>query len=398
MGSLPHMSRQLTSQSHGDENRFIEDHAQTAQKLAVVRAYLGVYGNIIASVGKPQFNNRDIFFVDTHAGAGMHASREHPDKLVAGTPLIACHEGVRLQRRYPGLRVHVRAMEKHPRWIAHLRQRVDPFLTAPTGSERVDVRLLPGDFADHVDNVIQEAEGRKAASLWVIDPFGIDLPFDTMSLLQVPRYGPEVIINLDLLGLWRVKGATDAADQEVEDVINQGPGPGAQATLNRLFGGGRWRQAIEPWRSFRENSFALASAYANLFGKFKHRTPYLLYSTRGQLRAMVHLCHSDTGFEKFKRAFEQSQEIGLLVGARLDHANKAHSGLRLWEAYRGQETSIARLYEEHVMPYDRSQIRSICFVAEEDGYGRFMDPATFEWFGDRRDVPKPAGEQTSLFG
>src|SRR2546422_1806541 len=128
------------SAKHTDELRVIEDHAQTAQKLSFYRGYAGAWGNILARA-KLDPSVTDIFFVDTHCGAGRHGSREHPDGAVLGTPLIACHEARRLQRRYPKLTVHVRAVDNDKRWIARLLQGVQPFLLTTHARDRVDVKL-----------------------------------------------------------------------------------------------------------------------------------------------------------------------------------------------------------------------------------------------------------------
>jgi len=364
----------LQAEAHGDESRFIEDHAQTAQKLSVVRSYFGIYGNILASANLTRFDNKHIFLIDTHAGAGMHASREHPDGVVPGTPLIACHEAVRLQRRYPGLRVHVRAIDNEPRWIARLRQRVDPFVAADIGADQVDVQLLGGDFAKYLPEVLKEAQELRAPSLWVVDPYGIDLPFEELEQLQRPARGPEVMINLDLLGIWRVNAAA-RVDEAVRDAMYSGEGIGVQESLRRLFGGNSWQSVIDDRKTFRANAPALTSAYTDLFPRFEFRQAMQMYSTRGQLRSMVHLCHADLGAVRFKGAFEQSQEIGLLAGARLDHANKAHAALRYWEAYHGQTTSVLRLYEEHVSPTTRARFAAFASSQKRTAMVASMKPA-----------------------
>src|SRR5690348_1572271 len=126
---------------HHDEKRVIEDHAQTAQKLTYYRGYAGAWGNILAQAKLPM-SVTDLFYVDTHCGAGKHGSREHPDQWVIGTPLIACHEARRLQRRFPRLQVHVRAIDNDPRWITKVRQLVRPFLETNHPRDRVDVQLF----------------------------------------------------------------------------------------------------------------------------------------------------------------------------------------------------------------------------------------------------------------
>jgi len=164
---------------HADEQRVIEDHAQTAQKLTFFRGYAGAWGNILAQARLP-VPITDLFYIDTHCGAGRHASREHPDQGVLGTPLIACHEARRLQRRYPRLKVHVRAVDNDRRWIAHLRQRVQPFLQSGHERDRVDVQLFPEPFEKMLPKLLNETISLKAPSLWLIDPYGLK-NFDSRS-------------------------------------------------------------------------------------------------------------------------------------------------------------------------------------------------------------------------
>jgi len=382
------------SKRHGDERRPIEDHIQTAQKLGLYRTSVGQWGNILAKAHLPR-SVTDLFLIDTHCGAGQHSSREHPDGRVFGSPLIACHEARRLQRRYPGIRVHVRAIDSDRRWIGHLRQRTDPFLTAQ-GVDQVDVQLFPDDFAPLVPHLLAEAESRGAPSLWLVDPYGIRIPHSALVGLQDPEFGPEVIINLDMLGIWRVGAfANRRLDDRFEEVVLGDPG--AQRCLNDLFGSRVWEKVTDWTRSFRENVPALAAAYAEQFPEFEYRRNYPLYASHGQVRQIIHLCHSRLGSSKFYDAYVHSQNFGLLAGRHPDGVSRAHAARRYWEAYRGEATTVTRLYEEGIQAFDRGQIRAICVTAEEERFGRFDEGTVVMSWHDERLPESPAPYQPPLF-
>src|SRR5262252_5280966 len=108
---------------HRDELRVVEDHHQTEHKLDLIRRYYGAYLSIVARARRLP-NNREAWIVDTHAGAGLHRSREDPDQRRFGSPLIACSQARLAQRLHAGFCVHVRAIERDVRWQARLDRRV----------------------------------------------------------------------------------------------------------------------------------------------------------------------------------------------------------------------------------------------------------------------------------
>ena len=385
------------SAKHTDELRVIEDHAQTAQKLSFYRGYAGAWGNILA-LAKLDPPVKDIFFVDTHSGAGRHGSREHPDGAVLGTPLIACHEARRLQRRYPKLTVHVRAVDNDKRWIARLLQGVQPFLLTTHERDRVDVKLYPERFEDMLPGLLDEATRAKAPSLWLLDPYGLQIPYSVVSQLQTPRWGPEVIINLDMLGMWRVDAAARAKVDENVDAVTLGDYD-AQSCLNELFGGREhWENIADRSLTFRDNAPRFAAAYAERFPGFTYRSHYPLRASHGQLRHIVHLCHSDSGKEKFYGEYLRSQDFGILAGRHLDGVAKAHAAQRYWLSYAGEPTSVDQLYEEGTQPWDKGQIRSICTTADEERYARYDEgEGVIEWFKVRGEDPTEQFYQPTLF-
>lgn len=390
---------------HADEQRVIEDHRQTAHKLALYRAYVGAWGNILAQAKLP-VPVKHLFFIDTHCGAGRHGSREHPDGAVIGSPLIACHEARRLQRRYPGLIVHVRAADNDRRWITHLRQRIVPFQTCLDLRDKIDVQTYPEPFEEMLPEFLREVNSYNAPSLWFIDPNGIKIPYNVVQQLERPNHGPEVIINLDMLGIWRVDAAArDREDERFEMTILGDVD--AQNCLNELFGGreywdpvsgGDWEPIVDRNQSLRDNVPRLAAAYIERFRRFQFRNHYPLLATHGQMREIIHLTHSAIAKDKFYAAYVQSQNFGLLTVGHLDHVTRAHAAMRYWQSYRGEVTSISHLYQEGTQPYDRGEIRAICSTADEERYGRYDErEGSIRWFEERGEDTADKFYQPTLF-
>jgi three-Cys-motif partner protein len=215
---------------HPDELRVVEDHLQTQHKLDVYRRYLGAYTTIIARARRVPFNNREVWIVDTHGGAGLHRSREDPDGFRYGSPLIACNAARLVQKKFPNFHVHVRAVEKQTPWVVRLQTRIEEFNRASPGSEVVDALVTNGNFADHVIDFIEQAQQANALSLWFIDPFGFkDIPYEALEPLTTPRFGPELIVNLDLSGIWRKAGKPD-------DIVDIGEVSTDQSDQQKVWG------------------------------------------------------------------------------------------------------------------------------------------------------------------
>ena len=103
---------------------------------------------------------------------------------------------------------------------------------------------------------------------------------------QRVAYGPEVIINLDLGGIWRLKSAN-----EVPDLYDwKQHDPDRQTTLTALYGDrGTWERALVPWQPYHRQLESLARAYAELFSSFKLRNFYPLRASNSQFRFLIHL-------------------------------------------------------------------------------------------------------------
>ena len=201
-------------------------HVQTQQKLEVMLRYWEVWCLIIAQAMGHSFCVHCMWLVDGFAGAGLHATNGHPDGAVAGTPVQAFRAAVNTKRRYPSVDVHLRAVDVNGTYAQELERRL---LRAPgAAAEKPNWRVYPSSFQKAYPKILEEMRAdlghthssgptyrlHNHRSLWLVDPFGVkDIPHaDLEPLEKLP--GAEVIINLDLGGLIRVKGAAEKALDE----------------------------------------------------------------------------------------------------------------------------------------------------------------------------------------
>lgn len=88
-----------------------------------------------------------IYIVDRFAGAGLHLSANHPDGTVPGTALQACYRARKVQRKYPGSRVHVRLINLNEDFCTNLVDRTAKFRDG-VGVDHVDVRVVQGSVIE----------------------------------------------------------------------------------------------------------------------------------------------------------------------------------------------------------------------------------------------------------
>jgi three-Cys-motif partner protein len=338
--------------------------------LDVYRRYLGAYTTIIARARRVPFNNREVWIVDTHGGAGLHRSREDPDGFRYGSPLIACNAARLVQKKFPNFHVHVRAVEKQTPWVVRLQTRIEEFNRASPGSEVVDALVTNGNFADHVIDFIEQAQQANALSLWFIDPFGFkDIPYEALEPLTTPRFGPELIVNLDLSGIWRKAGKPDDIVDIGEVSTDQSD---QQKALTRLFAERiNWERALIAGGTRSRNLRSLAEAYCQLFRRFEYRRAHRLRSSDGQVRYLIHLAHSQRADQAFAAAFDASLKVELFAGRSMDSAARGQAAQVWFEMFKGGTTAVDQLYEESIGDFDRGQIATILREAELRGYGRF---------------------------
>lgn len=370
-----------SSAPHPDEIRIVEDHEQTAHKLAIWFRYPGAWATIIAHSKVRSFDKDQMWVVDTHAGAGLHGSREHPDGVRPGTPMLACYAARNVQRRNPGVKVHVRAIDIRPEYVLKLRERVQPFIAA-AGPDQVDVEVYGDDFAARVPSILAETTPGQCRSLWFVDPYGVsEIPHKGLDPLRWPRYGPELVINLDVSGLWRVSAAGEAAINAEE--IAARLDPNHITALDRTYGGSAWQEALHGFRPRRDSFDRFAQLYADTFPNFERRSIYRLRSSGNQVRYFVHLSHSATAEAAFAKTFRGTQNIGLFAGRSLSQTQRSRFALAYSEMFHGSTSLVEDLYQAGPLQ-DRGQIKTVCRTADDEGYGKFDEPnKTMVWYEER---------------
>ncbi len=381
--------RTRAAADHDDAHRPVELHRQTAHKLDFLRRYQPVFASITVSG-----YSKHIFLIDTHAGGGIHASIE--SGWAYGSPVLACFAARDIQRRISGAQVHVRAIERARRGARLLHEAVQPFLDAQ-GADHVDVKVIQGHYAEHLSPLVREVNDYHAASLWLIDPRGIDIPRDTLDPLMKHRWGLEVIINLDASGALRYAhlikthaGLDDVA--ELQSVLYEDYG--AQTAIGELFGTHTWRDSLIEGATWNVNLESFARAYADIYKPFfDFATPYRLRSSDNQIRYLIHLTRHRLGVQKFSEAFEATKHEGLFALHQLDGQGLSAVAGQLFAIHKGTETTLDRLVEEHGDRFHRPVLRNILATAERDLYGTWDGQTeTFRWLAKRG---KPI--QTDLF-
>jgi three-Cys-motif partner protein len=294
-----------------------------------------------------------------------------------------------VQKHFPKFRVHVRAIEKQRDWVFRLSPRVNAFVRGSQAWEAVDAKVIAGDFADYVEVLLGKAQNTRSLSLWFVDPYGfIDIPYRALEPLTRPAFGPELIVNLDLSGIWRKVGLTGEEapiDEVLHNQVDQ------QRALTDLYGTRQnWESALIPGGSYSQNLQSLAHAYCNVFREFQHRTPYRLRSSDRQIRYLIHLTHSELGQQTFARVFNDSLKRDLFAGRGLDSAARGQAANALHQIYAGTVSSIDQMYEEGVGNFDRLQLATILREAEARGYGSFDElKKTMEWVVERENRQLP---------
>jgi len=363
---------------HPDQHRIVEDHQQTEHKLELYRRYAPHWGSILSSARRRGLNTSRLFLIDGFAGGGIHARRDHPDGIKAGTALHACHTAREIQRRFQN-EVHVRLVDHNSDYCRTLERLTERFRDA-TGHDQVDVQVICADFADAVPRLFAETEprGRQFRSLWFIDPYGSSgFARDSLAPLDHARAGPEVIINFDTGGVRRVCGAGDP------DAMD----PQHRQHLDELYGGRAWCDAFISGTT--DPRDALVRIYHGLFSGFHAGGYYQLRQTEGQLRHIVHLAKVDRAQSAFKEDYDASFRTGLLAGRSLNDAERSAHAKRLFEVFRGEALTLEDMHAVRAQPLDRNQLMTVLRHADRDGYGHWDDATrVMRWHAVRIEPPE----------
>ena len=378
----------------------LETHVQTQQKLEVMLRYWEVWCSIIAQATGHSFCVRSMWLIDGFAGTGLHATSNHPDGAVAGTPVQAFHAAVATKRRHRMVDVHLRAVDVNPKIAQELERRL---VRSPgAADEKPDWKVNHESFAKAYPRIFAEMQAdirhphstgpserrHNHRSLWLIDPFGVkDIPHSDLEPLET-ILGAEVIINLDLGGLIRIKGAAEIALSEADpDAFLAAIKTANAKLLDQTWGSVDWRTDLRS-RDHTDLLRSLAQSYADTFPRFEHRNVYPLRGSRSQKRFLIHLTHSQTAVDRFKGICDSCFRIGTLTaGDTLGQDQRAIRAVQLFERFRGTTTTVAELYELGTGA-SRSQIAAVCKSAETGGYGTFdAQTRTMAWRREREPDP-----------
>lgn len=345
---------------------------QTRHKLETMGRYWRVWCRILAQADDKGFCNRRLFLIDSMAGRGLHESQLSPDGAVAGTPLQAVLAARATQGEFPEVAIRVRASEIKRELATRLGAIVGPYRGPPPGG--VDVRVDPIDWVEAAPRILSEIRStldhrhqqglqrHDHRSLWFIDPFGLE-PIDRSVIERLP-YGAEVIVNFD------------------ENTARRHAGRDLGYLTERVYGDDRWREAIaKPLGGF-------AEVFAESFARFKFRNIRPLRASGAQDRFFVHLTNSKAAVGAFERCVAAGLKAGTLIAGDLLTGDQKHdAAIALAEVWKTQTVSLDEMYASGA-GRTRVQLRGICEVAHDLGYGRWNARArTIEWFPQR--LPEP---------
>jgi len=154
---------------------------QSKDKHFFLNNYIGIFTTSMRRKWK-------LHYVDLFAGAGMEKLKDS-GQINWGSPLIAANT------RFPFQRLHL--CEKNRRKFDALESRILEILP--------DSQVLCGDANEKVHAIVGEIENEGSLSLAFLDPYGLDLAFETLRALATIR--ADLIIffpdRLDVLRNWK---------------------------------------------------------------------------------------------------------------------------------------------------------------------------------------------------
>jgi len=377
---------------HQDRDVPVEARRQTLHKLELMDRYWAAWLNILVAARRVHFCRARLWLVDGFAGSGLHISAFHPDGARLGTPAQAVHHALRLQQTHPDIHVTVHAVEVDPRLAA----RLGTTLRRMRGEapDWVSVHVWPKDFAEMAQPILDEIVGppdhahsqgsrepHRHRSLWFLDPYSTELAYGTVAALQNAD-GCEVIVNLDLAGLWRLHGA---ADEDMPEERWRAQAAANNARLARVFGGDIWATPTSG-RTTAARFQELARRYADSFPGFEYRNVYPLRASGSQDRYMIHLSHAPAAVKAFQRAYTTALTVDTVAGGEaLTASHRARAAEELFQRHRGQSVTIDELFDLGVGGYSRTQLAVIAREADDRGVATYDETArTIRWLEERR--------------
>jgi three-Cys-motif partner protein len=277
----------------------IEDH--TRAKHRVLRSYLDAWIPIMGYQSKKAYQPDGpprLLLVDGFAGPGTYLDGE------PGSPLImldALLSHASLEKLGDVIFLYL-FIEQDPRRVAALKEEIAK-LEVPAN---VKIHVEPGRFEDRFSELIAKIKGNGKSlvpTFAFIDPFGYSSASMSLtgSFLDFPR--SEALFFLPLSFVHRFVGRA-----------------GQEATLNSLFDGDRWREAI-PLSGDDRKSFLmeLFEEVLSSQGQVKHVASFRLNTNDGNDYRLVFATQHEKGLDQMKRAMWKVDPIsGISYSAKMN--------------------------------------------------------------------------------
>lgn len=361
---------------HVDEKRPVEARKQTEHKLDMMRRYDSQYLSIL--VNQDSVRADHIFRVEMFAGAGRHLSVDHHLGEVPGTAVQACIAARMVQRDHPGTHVHVRLVDHDEIACRRLEAQISQFKHAEKYPDKVDVTVTASEYASQIEPILAETEyspGKRYRSLWLFDPFGLNLPHASFGPLLTARE-VEIIINLDAGGVHRQIKLIRNEDSKATPKMVQD----CTECLNALFGCAVWETALNHASNYEGELESIARLYAETFPTFRYRRSYKLRSSDGQMRFLIHLTHSERAANEFAKTYRDTQRIGIMQGRALKWNDRGNICAQLQSAFAGKAMTLRELETQTIWPLDKQQAKTIRNHARDQGYASYDERTqTIHW-------------------
>ncbi len=286
-------------------------------------------------------NNRRLRYIDGFAGPGEYKGGDIGSPLLALETIRHHSEFERYER--DGRTLEFIFVEKDQDFYESLKRRVEN--TSWPSNFRIKVE--PGEFESTLAQILDNADARVEGlppTLLFVDPFGT-AGFPMELFRRLASYDRiDVLINLNMLEFVRFL-----------------PDPTKHATADGLYGGSRWRNALD--MHGRERELFLVAEYESILGEDGWLTTSFEMVNQ-QNQTAYHLIFgtgNPKGLEVIKRAMRNASQTGeFRYSDRIDSAQPVLLGLDaarqypseiadyLFGKYEGQEIAFDRLLVDEI--------------------------------------------------
>ena len=308
----------------------------TEAKHHILRYYLDEWFPILGRA------HRSLRYIDGFAGPGEYEGGED------GSPIIALRSVERHNKfedfAQAGSTIEFLFVDKIPEYCWHLQRKIG----GNSWPRAFSVEVKHGKFEDVLSSLLDDvALDRRpmTPTLIFIDPFGPSgFPLELLERLA-PYERVDLLINLNY-------------NEFVQWIL---PDLSKHVTADRLYGGPRWRPAID--LTGRERTTFLVRDYEDALREIGWRgTSFEMVNKQNQTAYhLVFGTGSPKGMEAIKRAMRSASQTGefrytdkidpaqpVLLGLDMVDEYPRQIGEHLFQKYEGQEVAIDRLVEEEI--------------------------------------------------